>query len=81
MKKSSVLNLEVEAYEKSLTEVSQRYDTTLKQLSEAKSEIESHQATIKTLTTEIQTLTNQLDLEKQNSNGWFLWFHLQIKSV
>lgn len=71
MKKSNVLNLEVEAYEKSLTEVSLKYDTTMKQLSEAKIEIERHQATIQKLTTEIQTLTNQLELEKQNSSGWF----------
>lgn len=69
MKKSNVLNLEVEAYEKSLTEVSLKYDATVKQLAEAKNEIESHQATIQKLTTEIQTLTNQLELEKQNSSG------------
>lgn len=69
MKKNNVLNLEVEAYEKSLTEMSQKYESTLKQLSEAKAENETNQNTIKKLTTEIQTLTNQLELEKQNSNG------------
>lgn len=70
MKKSNVLNLEVEAYEKSLTEVSLKYDATVKQLAEAKNELEEHQATIQKLTTEVQTLANQLELEKQNSNGW-----------
>ena len=74
MKKSNVLNLEVEAYEKSLTEVSLKYDTTVKQLAEAKNTIESHQTTIQKLTTEIQTLTNQLELEKQNSSGKFNFF-------
>lgn len=69
MKKSSVLNLEVEAYEKSLKEMSQKYETTLKQLSDAKNEIENHETSIKGLTTDIQTLKNQLDLEKQNSSG------------
>lgn len=71
MKKSSVLNLEVVAYEKSLTEVSLKYESTMKQLSEAKTEIETHQATIKKLNTEINALQNQLDLEKQNANGKF----------
>lgn len=71
MKKSSVLNLEVEAYEKSLTEVSLKYDTTVKQLSEAKTEIETHQAAIKKLNNDVQTLTNELELEKQNSSGKF----------
>lgn len=69
MKKNNVLNLEVEAYEKSLTEMSQKYETTSKQLLEAKTEIETNQNAIKILTTEIQTLTNQLELEKQNSSG------------
>lgn len=69
MKKSSVLNLEVEAYEKSLTEMSQKYESNLRQLSEAKTEIETHQNTIKQLNTEIQSLTHQLEIEKQNSNG------------
>lgn len=71
MKKSSVLNLEVEAYEKSLTEVSLKYESTMKQVSEAKMEIETHQATIKKLNAEIQSLTNQLELEKQNLSGNF----------
>lgn len=71
MKKSSVLNLEVEAYEKSLTEVSLKYESTMKQLSEAKTEIDSYQATIKKLNADIQSLTNQLELEKQNSSGNF----------
>ncbi|XP_031625983.1 GRIP and coiled-coil domain-containing protein 2 [Contarinia nasturtii] len=70
MKKSSVLNLEVEAYEKSLTEISQKYETNLKQLSEAKTEIETHQNSIKLLNMDIQSLTNQLEIEKQNSNEY-----------
>lgn len=82
MKKSSVLNLEVEAYEKSLTEVSLKYESTTKQLSEAKTEIESYQATIKKLNVDIQSLTNQLELEKQNSSGKFQnsVFHLKMPS-
>lgn len=69
MKKTSVLNLEVEAYEKSLKEMSQKHDSIVKQLSDAKSEIGSHQNPIKKLNMEIQTLNNHLELEKQNSNG------------
>lgn len=77
MKKNNVLNLEVEAYEKSLKEMSQKYDSTVKQLSEAKIEIDGHQITIKSLNTEIQTLNNQIELEKQNSNGKYSFkFHL-----
>lgn len=81
MKKNNVLNLEVEAYEKSLTEMSQKHESTLKQLSEAKAEIETHLNTIKKLTTEKETLTGQLELEKQNSNGNFFYLNHFKKKV
>lgn len=83
MKKNSVLNLEVEAYEKSLTEISEKLESQVKQLTEARDENEKQKQTIQSLNTDIQKLNNELELERQNSNGkshhyitndpWTLW--------
>lgn len=69
MKKHNVLNLEVEAYEKSLKELSLKLESNVKQLTDAKDQNRTNEEAIQTLNTEIQTITNQLELEKQNSNG------------
>lgn len=69
MKKHSVLNLEVEAYEKSLQEMSTKLESSTKQLTDTKNENRQLDQSIQPLNTEIQTLQNQLELEKQNSNG------------
>lgn len=69
MKKHSVLNLEVEAYEKSLKEMSAKLETSTKQLADAKNQNHDLEVAMQGLNTEIQTLTSQLDLEKQNSTG------------
>lgn len=69
MKKHSVLNLEVEAYEKSLQEMSTKLESSTKQLTDAKNENRQLDQSMQPLNTEIQTLQNQLELEKQNSNG------------
>lgn len=69
MKKHSVLNLEVEAYEKSLKEISTKLETSTKQLNEAKNLNHQMEESIQGLNNDILGLKNQLDLEKQNSNG------------
>lgn len=69
MKKHSVLNLEVEAYEKSLKEVSTKLETSTKQLNEAKNQSHQLEESMQGLNNDILALNIQLDLEKQNSNG------------
>lgn len=69
MKKNNVLNLEVEAYEKSLKEISEKLESQVKQLTEAREENEKHKSTIQSLQNDVQRLNNELELEKQNSNG------------
>lgn len=69
MKKTNVLSLEVEASEKSLKEISEKLEAQAKQLCEARNENETHKSTIQTLQNAVQRLNNELELEKQNSNG------------
>lgn len=71
MKKNNVLSLEVEAYEKSLKELSDKLDSHVKQLSEVKAENEKHISTIQSLNADIVKLKSELELEKQNSTGKF----------
>lgn len=69
MKKNNVLNLEVEAYEKSLKEISEKLESQVKQLTEAREENEKHMLTIQSLRNDVNRLNNELELEKQHSNG------------
>lgn len=69
IKKNNVLNLEVEAYEKSLKEISEKLESQVKQYTEAREENEKHKLTIQLLQNDVQRLNNELELEKQNSNG------------
>lgn len=81
MKKSNVLSLEVEAYEKSLKELSEKLDSHVKQLTEAKNENEKLTEIIQTLRNDILKLKNELDLEKQNSTGNKLYFLVRKSTV
>lgn len=72
MKKSNVLSLEVEAYEKSLKDMAEKLEANVKQLAEVRNEKEQHEATIQALKADILKLNNELELEKQNSNGKYI---------
>lgn len=66
-KQSSVLNLEIEAYEKSLNDATHKLEKSKITIQELKEEAESKEATIKALNAQIKFLEENIESEKMHS--------------
>ncbi|XP_037049807.1 GRIP and coiled-coil domain-containing protein 2 [Bradysia coprophila] len=67
LKQTNVLSLEMDAYEKSLNEATQKLETMNVQTVELKSTISSHENSIETLKSQIKFLEENLESERQHS--------------
>lgn len=75
MKKNNVLNLEMEAYEKSLKEVSQKLETQTMRVTELESSTKSLENTVDAQKNQIRILEESLKSEKQHSVGKWLYIN------